>query len=233
MVFKSIHIVSFFFLHILTQLAVSQNVGIGITSPSSNLHLAGPPSGDVIFKIDADSDNSGEDDHPMILFRQDDNLVGMDMGFCCGTVNSGNVFRFAPFFVSDTFPHALAINAQNGMVGVGNVLPSYQLEVGVTGDGSAARANSWLTSSDARWKTGIQPIENAAQKLEQLNGYYYYWDNKPDTSRQVGVLAQEVEAILPETVSTDENGYKSVDYGKLTALLIDCLLYTSDAADED
>jgi hypothetical protein len=54
-----------------------------------------------------------------------------------------------------------------------------------------------------------------------LNGYYYNWKEGEDPSVQVGVIAQEVEMALPEIVSTDSAGYKSVDYSKITALLIE------------
>lgn len=93
-------------------------------------------------------------------------------------------------------------------------------DVGTNGDGTIARANSWNTFSDRRWKTNFKKIENALGKLNQINGYYYNWKDKKDQSLQVGVIAQEIEVVLPEIVSTDKNGYKSADYSKISALLI-------------
>ncbi|MCO6162089.1 tail fiber domain-containing protein, partial [Flavobacterium sp. NRK F7] len=93
-------------------------------------------------------------------------------------------------------------------------------DVGVSGDGTVARSNAWNTFSDRRWKTNFKKIENALDKLNQINGYYYNWKDKKDQSLQVGVIAQEIEVVLPEIVSTDKNGYKSVDYSKISALLI-------------
>ncbi len=109
----------------------------------------------------------------------------------------------------------------NGNVGIRSGNPQYALQVGVQGDGSQARANAWNTFSDRRWKTDFHKINQPLEKIAALNGYYYKWIDRPDTSRQVGVVAQEVEAVLPEVVSTDTEGYKSVDYAKLTALLIE------------
>ena len=111
----------------------------------------------------------------------------------------------------------------NGNLGVGTTAPGFKLQVGNNGDGSVARANAWTTFSDRRWKTKIVLITNALDKLHKINGYTYKWKEGADTSTQVGVIAQEIEAVLPEAVRTDENGYKSVDYGKLSALLIEAV----------
>jgi hypothetical protein len=109
-----------------------------------------------------------------------------------------------------------------GSVGIGTDNPGYKLQVGNSGDGTTARANAWDTFSDRRLKRDFQEIENPIEKLNALNGYYYYWTaDKKDQSRQLGVIAQEVETVLPEIVKTDNEGIKSVDYSKLTAYLIE------------
>ena len=54
------------------------------------------------------------------------------------------------------------------------------------------------TFSDKRWKTNFEVIPNALEKLSMVNGYYYNWKNKPKARLQVGVIAQEIETILPE-----------------------------------
>ena len=109
-----------------------------------------------------------------------------------------------------------------GNVGIGTNTPGYQLQVGNSGDGTMARANAWNTFSDRRLKRDFQKIENPIKKLNALHGYYYYWvADKKDQSRQLGVIAQEVETVLPEIVKTDKAGIKSVDYSKLTAYLIE------------
>ena len=107
-----------------------------------------------------------------------------------------------------------------GYLGVGTDNPSYALQVGESGDGTQARANAWNLNSDRRWKKDLVVIPNALGKLQQVNGYFYHWKEGADTTQQVGIIAQEIEEILPQCVSTDESGYKSVDYGKLTAWLI-------------
>lgn len=121
---------------------------------------------------------------------------------------------------------------KDGKVGIGTTSPSYLLEVGASGDGTAARANSWQTFSDRRWKTNIAVIDSPLEKLENINGYYYNWKDGKDKSTQVGVIAQEVEEVLPEIVSTDDDGYKSVDYSKLAPLLIEAIKEQQRTIDE-
>jgi hypothetical protein len=108
-------------------------------------------------------------------------------------------------------------------MGVGTASPTVKFQVGANGDGTVARANSWTTFSDERFKKDIIYIDHALEKLNQIGGYYYQWKEGEDKSRQAGLMAQEVEKVLPEIVQTDAAGYKSVDYGKMNALLIEAI----------
>ena len=112
---------------------------------------------------------------------------------------------------------------KNGNTGIkiGDNSPVYALEVGRVGDGTEARANAWNTFSDINFKTDLSIIDNSEEKIGKINGYYYFWRQGDDKKRQMGVVAQEVEKVFPEIVSTDTNGLKSVDYSKLTSVLIE------------
>ncbi|MCK7539735.1 MAG: tail fiber domain-containing protein [Marinilabiliales bacterium] len=59
--------------------------------------------------------------------------------------------------------------------------------------------------------------------VEKLNGYYFFWNSGTDQSRQIGFSAQEVNEVLPEVVSKGEDGYLSVEYGKITPLLAEAI----------
>jgi hypothetical protein len=78
--------------------------------------------------------------------------------------------------------------------------------------------------SDERLKENITPIENSLDILKQINGYYFDWKEMPgvheNEGHDIGVIAQEIGAVLPEIVTTRENGYMAVKYEKLVALLI-------------
>ena len=80
-------------------------------------------------------------------------------------------------------------------------------------------------SSDERLKDNITPILNALDKINQIGGYEFDWNDKQSTyeGHDVGVIAQEIEAILPELVTTRDTGYKAVKYEKIVALLIQAI----------
>ena len=89
-------------------------------------------------------------------------------------------------------------------------------------EAGAATFNDNVTAySDERLKDNIETIKNGLDKVEQLRGVTYTRDEK----ESIGVIAQEVEKILPEIVLTadDEMGTKSVDYSRLTAVLIEAV----------
>ena len=102
--------------------------------------------------------------------------------------------------------------------------------------GGAISAEGDITaflSSDSRLKENIKPIENSLEKINKLNGVTFDWikltKEEQDTKFQykegsdIGVIAQEVEEVLPELVTTRKSGYKAVDYQKLTAVLIEAM----------
>ncbi|MGL5316358.1 MAG: tail fiber domain-containing protein [Peptostreptococcaceae bacterium] len=73
--------------------------------------------------------------------------------------------------------------------------------------------------SDSRLKENIIKITDPMTKLWGINGYTFEMFDKPS----VGLLAQEVEKVLPQIVSEDENGFKAISYDKMVALLVECI----------
>jgi hypothetical protein len=78
-------------------------------------------------------------------------------------------------------------------------------------------------SSDRRLKDNIKPITNASEKINKIGGYEFDWNDNQELYKghDVGVIAQEIEEVLPEVVETREDGYKAVDYKKIVPLLIE------------
>jgi len=107
----------------------------------------------------------------------------------------------------------------NGNIGINDTTPSFKLDVN-----GSLRAFGITNSSDVRLKRDIDPIGNALDSVLQLRGIYYQWiDEQYGTGLQMGLIGQEVEQIFPEVVDTDEEGFKSIQYGKLTAALIEAI----------
>jgi hypothetical protein len=104
-------------------------------------------------------------------------------------------------------------------VGIGTATPSNILTI-AQGAGHPV-SDGWETFSSRRWKTNIQTLHGALGKVEQLRGVSY--DLKANGKHEVGVIAEEVGAVVPEVVSYEENGKdaRGVDYSRLTALLIE------------
>ena len=104
-------------------------------------------------------------------------------------------------------------------VGIGTTTPTAILTIG-RGTGHPV-SDSWETYSSRRWKKNIQTLPDALTKVEQLRGVTY--DLKDSGKHEIGVIAEEVGAVVPELVTYEENGKdaRGVDYSRLTALLIE------------
>jgi hypothetical protein len=88
-------------------------------------------------------------------------------------------------------------------------------------------------SSDERLKDNITPIEDPLTKVLSISGNTFDWNDKSShTGKDIGVIAQEIEKVLPEIVTTRDNGYKAVQYEKLTALLIEAVKELSHKVDD-
>ena len=93
-------------------------------------------------------------------------------------------------------------------------------------------------TSDARLKTNVTNITSAASKVSQLNGVTFNWNNaavelgKSANVTEAGVIAQEVQQVLPEAVTERDNGYLAVHYEKLVPLLIEAIKEQQSTIDQ-
>ena len=95
------------------------------------------------------------------------------------------------------------------------------LTLDMSAAGAATLNNNVTAFSDERLKSNIQTIQGGLEKVEQLRGVTYTRDERDN----IGVIAQEIEKVLPDIVLTadDEMGTKSVDYSRITAVLIEAV----------
>ena len=109
---------------------------------------------------------------------------------------------------------------KHGFVGIGTTIPSNMLEVAV---GGTTLADAWTTRSSRRFKTNIQPLDGALDKVQKLQGVSY--ERRDSGKREIGVVAEDVARIVPEVVSRDPQTreIQGVDYSRLAALLIEAI----------
>lgn len=82
-------------------------------------------------------------------------------------------------------------------------------------------APAFQISSDIRLKSNLEKIDSALDKVSKIVAYTYA--KQGVDGRQAGIIAQDVEKVLPEAVHENDDGYKTVDYSALTALLINAI----------
>ena len=88
--------------------------------------------------------------------------------------------------------------------------------------GNIRATGSITANSDITLKKNLLKIENALEKVEQINGYTYEL-KEDDSKRHAGVIAQEIKEVLPEIVNTGNDGLMGVEYGNISALLIEAI----------
>ena len=113
-----------------------------------------------------------------------------------------------------------------GQVAMGSAatIGSYGLKIlgsNPSGIISAGQAYDWFITSDARKKENINTIENSLELTKKLRGVTFDWIS--DSKHDFGLIAQEVECVIPEFVSTDSDGMKSVSYGRVVSVLIEAI----------
>ncbi|MCP4582310.1 MAG: hypothetical protein GY839_11910 [candidate division Zixibacteria bacterium] len=138
--------------------------------------------------------------------------------------NTGTGMPSSNVAIADLDSDGLMDLQVDGNVGIGTDRPNMTLDVrGEIGN------NSVVYHSDKRWKKNINTIPDALNKVNQLRGVSFDWrkdefsDMNFSNGRQIGLIAQEVEAVIPELVRTDKDGYKSVEYADLVAVLIEAV----------
>ena len=214
-------------------LMAAGNVGVGTQSPSSKFHVSGGDSrhsgGKLIYEAGGVSDyfriqRSSSSGRSQIQLA---NESGTEL-WRFGTTGGGSE-DFA-FWDGDTnhlvFDRSANSAEFGGSVGI-NVTPS-----GTSGRLDCSNDVVAFATSDKRLKENIKPLDGALDKILKISGVEFDW--KPLTEKEkktihgneghdVGVIAQEIEEVLPEVVTTRDSGYKAVKYEKIVPLLIEAI----------
>lgn len=208
-------------------------------SSSGNLIIGSTT--DAGYKLDVHGEIIGRDDirifntYALILNGTDANWrIGRntitDTGWLTGNTMQMVVFGGSTgqgFQVVNT--NGTALFEIDGVAGASRFTNA--LGVGVNPSGTAGRIDASndivaFSTSDRRFKENITPIANALDKVKTLTGVEFDWKKETKdyhgyVGHDVGVIAQDVQAVLPEAVRTNANGYLSVRYEKMIALLVE------------
>jgi hypothetical protein len=209
----------------------SSGVGIGTTSPAANLHVVGGASTKLLVESSVANGNPGiqvvaNTPAGEAYFSASRADGGATAGLYLDTAGSLNwavevaVGDTNQLNISNSSDAPSMTFLQGGQVGVGTQTPANTLEI-VTG--GTTLADAWTTRSSRQFKANIQPLVGALEKVEQLQGVSY--ERKADGKHEIGVIAEDVDQIVPEVVSRDPNTHQvqGVDYSRLAALLIEAV----------
>jgi hypothetical protein len=187
------------------------NVGIGTTSPSSKLQV----NGDLTV-----GDDSTVGSFINVIAAGTSQDAGIRFGSESNTDSKAAIYTNTSnsdlhFDVTETT--RMLIDSATGNVGIGTTTPSYRLDV----SGTIRATGDVIAYSDIRVKENIKTIDNALNKVNKLRGVEF---NKIGSEeKSIGVIAQEIEKVLPEVVKEDDKGMKSVAYGNIVGVLIEAI----------
>ena len=177
------------------------NVGIGTTTPARQLHLAGP---NAVFRMDRSTDTAS-----FILVRTDATGATPWKSFVVGTNATG--VNQGEFIIND-------IGTAVGGGGNRRMTITNEGNVEFTGIVTAA---GYASSSSIAFKTNVRTLENAIDMVNRLRGVRFDWKESGEPA--VGLIAEEVDEVVPEVVAHEGGAAKGVNYANLVAVLVEAI----------
>ena len=213
----------------------------GVSSPTLNLRKAGGTASKPLALIGGeDLGQIGYSGYDGAVFTSLQAAVVAEATQVWAPGAHGTRLTFRTTKNGETGMAAVMTLNHDAFVGIGAVSPQDRLQVigdirvGTGGTNGCVKRfdGNFLTgscSSDARFKREITPFAPSLDRVAALRPAHYFWraDEFPGrgfgNGQAYGLIAQDVEQVLPELVTTDDDGYKRVDYSKLPLLAIQAI----------
>jgi trimeric autotransporter adhesin len=206
---------------------MSRRVGVGVGTtvpPDAKLHVIGqtPPQ----FIVENNAGNARMD------FRRSASNGVSQLLFGTGPLSGGTLDYQIGMFLDSVFQIRVTNDSTKGIalttggnVGIGKTAPAAKLDVA----GVVNASGGYTNISDMRLKENVSPISGALDKVIGVKGVSFTWKRDGDRSREFpegrhyGVVAQQVEEVMPEVVRTAPGGEKAVSYTEMVPVLIEAI----------
>ena len=201
----------------LMRILANGNVGVGTITPTTRFHTFGSLRFEGIPTVTTNTYVLTADANGVVSRQLSTSFGGGGLANSCNTLNFLTKRGATDLTCSQVFD-----NGTN--VGIGTTSPSNKLTVN-----GAIQSISNLFISDAIYKEKVSPINNPLEIVSKLDGKTYNWKVSSfpelnfDNSLQYGLIAQEVETVMPTIVHTDDLGRKSVNYTAIIPVLIEAI----------
>lgn len=202
--------------------------GSGVSVVSGERTTTDTATGSSVLRVKlTTSGNMADGFGPVVFFVIEDdaataNSIGYIGAFRDGADTSGSI-AIRPYSAGSATPGVTV--KSSGNVGIGLTNPGYTLHV----NGSVAGTSAYVNLSDKSYKKDVAALAAALDKIKALQGVRFKWDKKKgdtinlDDREHIGLLAQEVEAILPQAVVTAPDGVKGIAYSEIIPVLIEAV----------
>jgi hypothetical protein len=205
-------------------LIVTGNVGVGTTSPSSKLEIYSG-SGDTA-RLRLTGLFNGSYSASSIEWKGTDSSALWHLGYRGSSSGEAGNLSFWRTNDGTSWLSPLSLTP-TGRVGIGTTNPMQAHKLTVIG--SVFATDGFYPQSDAKFKKDVETIKSSLSVIEQLRGVSYKWKTDEYKEKEFsegthyGVIAQEIEQVLPDIVKTDDEGNKAVNYTELIPVLIEAI----------
>jgi hypothetical protein len=199
------------------------NVGIGTTGPAYPLHVKNNGTTNVIITAQGSAPTANSEQYIMLLNDDASQGIYLEVNGSTNTAPAGTR-TYAPRLEVNG-ARGLGISAYQGPLKFWTGSSVNAMTMDTSGNVTGTYGN-YHVSSDIRRKKDIVTIPNALEKVLSLRGVNFRWkDSKPDDNLHMGMIAQEVEKVVPEVVHTadDEMKTKAVEYQYVVGLLVEAV----------